>query len=383
MKTNRNVMIKAIILSIVLITAFFFASCSSSAYTNYGWTGSVVDDGTIYVASPGKLAALQQDNGNVKWERELKDEATSSGLLSCGMAAQAPVMYADPVVVDGMVYVATYSGKIYAYETVSGNLKWEYPSDGYVKGIIGGMIVDNGVMYFAAVGGVVTALDINTQGVIWQYDTEDTLWASPCLNDDTLYIASYDKKLYAIDVASGDLKWEDPFTANGPIVATPIYDNGVIYIGSLDRGIYAVDAASGSLIWEFSSYSDTENTPKNWFWATPLIIDGVIYAPNMDGFVYILDLSDGTLIKSLELGKAVSSDPVYYEDKVFLSTQDGDIYYISTDNNSKYLLKSLELTVQSSLCIDDGIIYVHTIKTENLYAINSNSGVVVWYYEVG
>ena len=383
MKKNRNVMVKAIILSIVLITAFFFASCSSSAYTNYGWTGSVVDDGTIYVASPGKLAALQQDNGSVKWERELQDEATSSGFLSCGMAAQAPVMYADPVVVDGVVYVATYSGKIYAYETATGNLLWEYPSDGYVKGIIGGLVIDDGVMYFAAVGGMVTALDINTQGVIWQYDTEDTLWASPCLNEDTLYIASYDKQLFAIDIASGDLKWGEPFAANGPIVATPIYDNGVIYIGSLDRGIYAIDAGNGSLIWEFSSYSDTEYTPKNWFWATPLIVDGVIYAPNMDGFVYVLDLNDGTLIKALELGKAVSSDPVFYEGKVFLSTQDGDIYYINTDNNSEYLLKSLELTVQSSLSIDDGIIYVHTIKTENLYAINSNSGVVVWYYEVG
>jgi outer membrane protein assembly factor BamB len=383
MKKNKKVMVKAIILTLVLITASFFTSCSSGAYTNYGWTGCVVDGDTIYVASQGKLTALQKNNGSVIWQREIESDAVSSSALSCGAGSAASVIYADPIVADGVVYVATYSGKIYAYSTASGNLLWKYPSEGYVQGIIGGLILNDGAIYFSAVGGTVTALNINTQAVIWQYDTEDTLWASPCLNEDTLYIASYDKKLFALDIYTGDLKWEEPFVTNGPIVATPIYDNGVVYIGSLDRGIYAVNAETGGLIWDFSSDSDVEYTPKNWFWATPLMVDGVIYAPNMDGFVYILDAADGALITTLELNKAVSSDPVLYEGKVFLSTQDGDIYSINTANYSKDLLKSLSLTVQSSLYIDEGIIYVHTIKTENLYAINSNSGVVSWYYEVG
>jgi outer membrane protein assembly factor BamB len=384
MKKNIKVLVKAIILFTVLITASFFASCtSSSAYTNYGWTGSVVDGDTIYVASQGKLTALQKNNGSVIWQRDIENDAVSSSGLSCGASSAASVIYADPVVSDGVVYVATYSGKIYAYNTSSGNLLWKYPSEGYVQGIIGGLIINNGVMYFAAVGGMVIALNIDTQAVIWQYDTEDTLWASPCLDGNTLYVASYDKKLFALDIDNGNLKWQEPFKTNGPIVTTPVCDNGVVYIGSLDRGIYAVDSESGELIWEFSSDSNAERTPRNWFWATPLIVDGVIYAPNMDGFIYMLDSTDGTLITALELGKAVSSDPVLYEDKVILATQDGDIYTINTTNNSKNLLKSIELTVQSSLYIDEGIIYIHTIKTENLYAINVNSGVVVWYYEVG
>lgn len=376
-------MVKAIVLLVVLITASFFTSCSSGAYTNYGWTGSVVDGDTIYVASQGKLTALQKNNGSVIWQREIEGDAVSSGGLGCSSSAAASVIYADPIVADGVVYVATYSGKIYAYSTASGNLLWKYPSEGYVQGIIGGLILKDGVMYFSAVGGMVTALNIDTQAVIWQYNTEDTLWATPCMNGDTLYVASYDKRLFALDIDTGDLKWDDPFVTNGPIVATPVYDNGVVYISSLDRGIYAIDSENGALIWQFSADSDAEYTPRNWFWATPLLVDGLIYAPNMDGFVYVLDSNDGSLITAIELTKAVSADPVLYGDKVILATQDGYVYSINTANYSKSSLKALELTVQSSLYIDEGIVYVHTIKTENLYAINGDSGMVVWYYEVG
>jgi outer membrane protein assembly factor BamB len=382
MKKNKKVIILAIVLSAVLLVASFSASCSSSAYTNFGWSGSVVDNGTIYVASQGKIAALQKNNGSVIWQREIAKDAAPTSALSCGMGAAASVIYANPVVDNGVVYVATYTGKIYAYDTASGNLLWKYPAEGYVKGIIGDIIIDNGIIYFAAVGGAITALNAETQEVVWQYDTKDTLWASPCLDGDTLYVASYDKKLFAIDVSSGNPKWAQPFKTDGPIVAAPICDNGIVYIGSLDRGIYAINAESGELIWEFSAGSDTEYTPRNWFWATPLLVDGVIYAPNMDGFVYIIDSASGDLLSAIELANAVSSSPVLFEDRVFIATQDGDIYTINTENYNKQKLKSLELTVQAPLYVDEGIVFVHTIKTENLYAINANSGVVVWYYEV-
>jgi outer membrane protein assembly factor BamB len=382
MKKNKSTIVKAILLTIILVVSSLAVSCSSSAYTNYGWTGSVVDGDVIYVASQGKITALQKDNGSVKWQREIEKDTAPSSPLSCGMGAAASVIYADPVVSDDVVYVATYSGKIFAYNTSSGNLLWKYPSEGYVEGIIGGLIIENGLIYFAAVGGTVTALNAETQQVEWLYDTEDTLWASPCMDGDTLFVASYDKRLFAIDINSGNLKWDKPFETDGPITAAPIYDNGVVYIGSLDRGIYAIDAENGQLIWEFNADSDAEYTPRNWFWATPLMVDGVIYAPNMDGFVYVIDSANGTLITALDIENPMSSDPVLNEDRVIVATQNGDLHSINIEDNSKFLLKSLDLTVQSSLYVDEGIVYVHTIRTENLYAINGGSGVVVWYYEV-
>ncbi len=382
MKQNKNVLVKAIIAIVLIVFVFSSASCSGrTAYSNYGWPGATVDGDTVYVASSGKLAALQKSNGAVIWQREIKDTATAGG-LSCGSGSSSSVIYANPVVDNGIVYLGTYSGKIMAYNTINGNILWEYPSEGYIKGIIGNLIIDNGIIYLGSAAGVVIALDIATQGVIWSFDTEDILWASPCLNGDTLFIASYDKKLWAIDINTGAKKWEQPFETDGPIVATPVYDNGVVYIGSLDRGIYAIDADTGALNWKFTADSDVDNTPKNWFWSTPVISDGVIYAPNMDGYVYMLQADSGALVAAVDLDYPISSSPVLLDGKIVVATQHGNIYTISKVNQTKMLLKSLEFTVQSALCVDDEIIYVHTLQDEVLYAVNGNSGVSVWNYTI-
>ncbi|MFA5629146.1 MAG: PQQ-binding-like beta-propeller repeat protein [Dehalococcoidales bacterium] len=382
MKKKKSTIFKAALAVLVLFVSFFTAGCSSSAYVNYGWTGSVVDGDTIFVASQGKITALQKDNGSVKWQREIEKDTAPSGSLGCGMGASASVMYADPLVYDDVVYVATYTGKIFAFATASGNLLWKYPVEGNVAQIIGDLLIDEGKLYFAAVGGVVTALDLETRAVVWEYDTKDTIWASPSVNGNTLFVASYGKKLFAIDKNTGEPKWSKPFETQGPITAAPGYDNGVVYIASLDRGIYAISAETGALIWEFNASSNASRTPKNWFWATPLLVNGVIYAPNMDGFVYIIDAADGKLMNALELGTAVSSNPVLNGEWVLVATQHGALYSINISNNTKVLLRSLDMTIQSSLYVDEGIVYVHTIRDENLYAINAGSGVMVWYYEV-
>jgi len=380
MKKNRNIIGKAIIIVALLIFVLSSGSCTSTRAAS-GWSGSTVDNGTVYVASPGSIAAINTGSGVAKWETPIAATTTSGG-ASCGTGSSSSVIYANPVVDNGIVYVGTYSGKIYAYNTDNGNLLWEYPSDGYVQGIIGGLSIYNGVMYFGAIGGVVTALDITNQQVIWQYDTTDTLWASPCLEGDTLYVASYDKNLYALDVVTGKEKWAEPFQAKGPIITAPVFNNGVIYIGSLDRSLYAIDQATGNLIWSFPSESNAGNSPENWFWATPVINNGFIYAPDMDGYVYILDAGTGALISNIDLGSPVSSSPVLLNGKVIVATQEGSIYAIDPGNQSSTLIKSLGLKVISALSGSEGIVYVHTISPEAVYAIDVESHTSIWQHEI-
>jgi outer membrane protein assembly factor BamB len=95
------------------------------------------------------------------------------------MATSSSVIYANPVVDNGTVYVATYSGKIYAYDTATSNLKWVYPSEGYVQGIIGGLAVYNGVIYFGSVGGTIFALDIATPAGYLEFTTRSYIVGGP------------------------------------------------------------------------------------------------------------------------------------------------------------------------------------------------------------
>ena len=81
------------------------------------------------------------------------------------------------------------------------------------------------------------------------FETGDKVWGTPYISGDTLYIGSFDKKLYALSSADGSTKWE--FKTEGAIVATPLVYDNTVYIGSFDRHLYALDPADGSLRWKF------------------------------------------------------------------------------------------------------------------------------------
>jgi outer membrane protein assembly factor BamB len=63
--------------------------------------------------------------------------------------------------------------------------------------------------------------------------TGEKIWATPSVSGGTLYIGSFDKKLYALDAATGAKKWE--LATGGAIMSTPLVYQNTIYFGSLDR----------------------------------------------------------------------------------------------------------------------------------------------------
>jgi predicted MPP superfamily phosphohydrolase len=75
------------------------------------------------------------------------------------------------------------------------------------------------------------------------YKTGDTIQSSPVLVGDTLYVSSFDGKLYALDAASGKRRWAA--STGGPLFATPYVSDETVYVGSMDHFLYAFDARTG------------------------------------------------------------------------------------------------------------------------------------------
>jgi outer membrane protein assembly factor BamB len=69
--------------------------------------------------------------------------------------------------------------------------------------------------------------------------------SSPAVVSGVVYIGSEDHKLYALDAATGALKWS--YTTAGAIDSSPAVANGVVYVGSNDHKVYALDATNGTL----------------------------------------------------------------------------------------------------------------------------------------
>ena len=84
-----------------------------------------------------------------------------------------------------------------------------------------------------------------TAGVkLWEFETGGPVWSSPAIGPDgTVYVGSWDKKLYAINGKSGVKLWE--FETGGGVESSPaIGSDGTVYVGSHDNKLYAIKTES-------------------------------------------------------------------------------------------------------------------------------------------
>src|SRR5690242_10422832 len=62
--------------------------------------------------------------------------------------------------------------------------------------------------------------------VLWRFSTKDAIEGTPAIANGVVYIGSYDKNLYALDLATGNEKWCYPA---GEIKAPVAFHNGKVY----------------------------------------------------------------------------------------------------------------------------------------------------------
>ena len=214
-----------------------------------GWSGGAIVGDILYVGNEqGRLVSVNTTNESRIWTEALQGPSSSGGLFGCspltGGCGGSPsvAIYGTPAIEGNLVYVAGYNGRIYAYDRTSLMERWRYPRDGYLKPIVGGIVVADGKLFFGDSGGYVHALDANTGDRVWEFTTEEDkkdrekIWATPAVSNGTVYIGSYNKKLYAIDAATGTKKWD--FLTEGSVIAQVLVMDGTIYAGSLDRNLW-------------------------------------------------------------------------------------------------------------------------------------------------
>jgi len=142
-------------------------------------------------------------------------------------------------------------------------------------------VVGAGLVYFGSSDSNVYALDSATGGLKWKFKTGDVVHSSPALADGAIFIGSWDTYLYALDAASGKEKWrfktgEDHETYNQVgIQASPAVANGVVYFGCRDSNFYALDANSGKKLWAY-------NNKGSWVIGSAAVRDGKVYFATSD-----------------------------------------------------------------------------------------------------
>jgi outer membrane protein assembly factor BamB len=140
----------------------------------------------------------------------------------------------SPAVANGVVYIGSDDGKMYALDAMTGARLWSYPTGGFINS---SPAVARGVVYIGSSDRKVYALDARTGIKLWSYPTRDDIFSSPAVAQGVVYIGSYDHKVYALDAKTGARLWSYPTGSN--IFSSPAVANGVLYIGSANDNVYA------------------------------------------------------------------------------------------------------------------------------------------------
>ncbi len=111
----------------------------------------------------------------------------------------------------------------------------------------------------------ITPENVRGLTLAWKFQMDDSgpLETSPIVWHGTMYVTSAHDHVYALDAATGKLKWE---VTNNPHVIAFAANRGIglldgnVYIGTLDGHLMALNAENGQKVWDIVAVHDTSNS---------------------------------------------------------------------------------------------------------------------------
>ena len=130
---------------------------------------------------------------------------------------------------------------------------------------------------------------------VWQARTGRRFTGRMVVNGETIFGAGLDRKVYAVDLASGQTRWSSRLS--GLVGGGVLVSGDTVYAASSrpQGGVYALDARTGQRIWR------TSTEPVG---APLALVHGVLVAETQEGEVVGLDPGEGTVRWRRKLGAA-------------------------------------------------------------------------------
>jgi outer membrane protein assembly factor BamB len=298
-----------------------------------------------------KVIALDRQTGKVLWERvAFEGEPREKRHIKATYANQTPAT-------DGRVVVAFFGSQgLYAYD-VAGKKLWErdlgrlnagaYDIPSYEWGNASSPIIYKDrviVQCDTHEASFLMALDLKTGRTLWKTDrTELPSWGTP-----TVYAAG--SRPEVVTNASNFIRGYDPDTGkelwrlggSSKITApTPVFTKDLVIVASgrgPERPIFAIrPGGTGDLtLAEGQSASNAIAWSKRGrgpYMPTPIIYQGYVYVLANQGILDCYELATGREIYRERVphhGSGFSASPVASDGRLFLPSEDGDVFVIRT-----------------------------------------------------
>ncbi len=271
-------------------------TCAGKVYSS----PAMAVDGTIFVGCADRSVLAIRDDGQLRWRIQLGDSVDAPPLLSpegtlyvaadglWAFTTEGRLLWHFPTAdhlraapawhPQGLVLIGTTEGTVVAVDARSGVQRWTAAVGGSIEG---GISVDaQGRIFTGSDLGHLVALDPSGTE-LWRFRTGADIRSTPALSPEGLVIfGSYDRHLYALDAASGQVRWK--VGLEGRIRASVrLAPNGVLLVGSQGDVLHARRIEDGAPLWSLDLGQDIDATVD----AGP---DTVLYVGADDGILRAL-----------------------------------------------------------------------------------------------
>jgi len=370
----------------------FATTAVSSAGNNSFKTGLYGDVKPVDDLSPHEwvIYCLDKASGKILWEHKAVVGAPRTKRhTKSSQASSTPVTDGRRVIAVfgsvGVMIAWDYSGKeLWRVNLGTLDSGWFFDPSFQWGHSSSPIIHRNAVILQADVqkGSFIAAWDIATGKPLWRTERADEIstWGTPTIArtaDGRDVLVTNGTKIRGYDPESGKQLWT--LGPNSEItIGTPVAGNGLVYVtGGYPpvRPIYAIrPGAEGDISLQKGQESNESvawsNMNEGTYIPTPLLYDGYLFTLNINGVLTAYDTQTGkrAFRGRVGTGGAFSASPVGADGRLYIASEDGEVYVISATPDMKQLAKNdMKEVIMATPAISDGLIVLRTMG--HLYGV--------------
>lgn len=311
-----------------------------------------LDGLTLYAADAnGRVISMDRDTGKVNWQVKLKEPLSGAvgaggGRVMLGTLNGAVItldendgselwraqvsseVLAPPQTNGDIVVVQSQDDKLVALDISTGEQRWMYESSLPVLTVRGHStpVVSLYRVYAGLASGRVVALDASNGIPLWEQRVAQPQGRSELermvdidghllLDDQTLYAATYQGNLVALDAESGNIRWQRPASSHGG----PGAGFGSVYLSRADGAVEAYDQNRATPLWTNEQLLRRQLT-------APVAFDSYVAVADYEGYLHLLAQTDGRLVGRVRVdSKGVRVPPIARSGTLYVYGNSGDL----------------------------------------------------------
>lgn len=247
--------------------------------------------------------------------------------------------------------------------------------------------------------------------VVWTFRAKDSIESAPAVVGGTVYVGSEDRFLYALDLATGKLKWK---FEGGPFKAAAAVKGGSVYVGDEDGQFWCVDAAAGKKRWVFKTQAEissganfsgddvlfgsgdehlyclSKDGKERWRFklpggpvmASPTVADGRTFVAGCDSTLHVIYVARGKEVETVEVGGQVAASAGVIGNELYVGTMTNQV--LGIDWKKGKVLWTFEppnrkQPFYASVAVTDKLVIAGG-RDKRVWALDRKSGKAVWNF---